>query len=504
VRIGLDVLLGSLGLRNFSRSVFKKIFVLVLAFVIIVSAAYSTSATITANTGTSNLLMIGVDDLSWHSTAFIDSLASDGLKWAADNVLTSQPSYQDAQNANLVAISNAGINIIGELPGGMLQGTGFNTTSCSPQCIQTLTESQYKQYLTNMLSLYPYIHYWQWLNEPINPAYGNWTAQDAFQYLVWTYQVIHSLRPNDVLMGPTPTIIDSQGYCNPTWITWTEEFFAQKDPSTGLTADDILNYFALHFYPKGLLNSTLANGETMGASLSSCLNQFYSIGGDMPIIVTETGMPSENLNNSSDSAYSPQKQAEYFVQLFPFLQTKTFIQGVFAYEISDAVNPSFDTDTFGLFTTSLQPKPAWSVYQNYLSDTVTTITSPTTNSTTSVNSSSTGSSTSVSSSVSSNITISQTSSNSTTIATRSNSLSRIGPSSVTTSSSSFSSGRSSAGPSTTQSNVHTSILLALSPTKDPPVAFGIGSYEVFLIGSLGYIIMNVPEAWIKPRDNWRW
>lgn len=47
------------------------------------------------------------------------------------------------------------------------------------------------------------------------------------------------------------------------------------------------------------------------------------------------------------------------------------------------------------------------------------------------------------------------------------------------------------------------LLATLSPTKDPPVAFGLATYELFLFGGLGFVVM----AFRRRREiasNWRW
>jgi Glycosyl hydrolase catalytic core len=295
--------------------------------------------------------IIGVDHLFFQPTSFVQMLASHGLKWAADNGISCNPSYQDAKSANFVGIESAGINIIGDLG-------NFPQSSYCP-FPKAQTAQQWFADTAYIVKLYPYIHYWQWLNEPKIPSYGGWTPQKAFEYLVPTYQAIKSVAPNDVLVGPTPTIIytNSQGaHCDPSWLSWTEEFFAQKDPSTGLTAHTMLNYLGLHFYTHPyLLDQVTKDGQKVSSVVSSCLAQYSSISG-LPILITETGF-------TSASGGTPQMQAEYYQQLFPFLSTLSFVKGVFAYEITDSNNP---TTTYGLFTQGFQAKPAWTVFESYL------------------------------------------------------------------------------------------------------------------------------------------
>jgi hypothetical protein len=342
---------------NNRETQFFGIAILVVVFfssygVLTVSNGVGTSSSNYASTSSSGLI-VGVDHLFYHPTSFIDMLASHGLKWAADEGISCNPSYQNSNSANFVAIEKAGINIIGLL--GSLKDPSYCPVSSDAQ--QETTQQWYEN-MVYILKLYPYIHYWQWLNEPKNPSYGAWTPTQAFKYLVPTYQAIKNVAPNDVLMGPTPTIIstNSQGaHCDPTWLSWTQQFFAQKDPSTGLTGHAMLNYLALHFYTHPyLLDQVTTDGQKVSTVVASCLAQYYALGG-LPIIITETGLQS--------ASSSPQLQAEYYQQLFPFLQTISFVKGVFAYEITDSTNP---TVSYGLFTSTLLPKPSWSVYESYL------------------------------------------------------------------------------------------------------------------------------------------
>jgi hypothetical protein len=313
----------------------------------------SSNDTSYSTTGLNQGFIVGVDHLFYHPTSFIDMLASHGLKWAADEAISCDPSYQNSNSANFVGIEKAGINIIGLL--GNLKQQSYCPVKSD---VQQETAQQWYENMVYILKLYPYIHYWQWLNEPKNPSYGAWTPAQAFKYLVPTYQAIKNVAPNDVLMGPTPTIIytNSQGaHCDPVWLSWTKQFFGQKDPATGLTAHVMLNYISLHFYTHPyLLDQVTQDGQKVSSVVASCLAQYNAVSG-LPIIITETGLQS--------SSASLELQAEYYQQLFPFLQTMSFVKGVFAYEISDSTRP---TVSYGLFTSTLLPKPSWSVYESYL------------------------------------------------------------------------------------------------------------------------------------------
>lgn|SRR5487761_385529 len=91
------------------------------------------------------------------------------------------------------------------------------------------------------------------------------------------------------------------------------------------------------------------------------------------------------------------------------------------------------------------------------------------------------------------------SSSTTTSASSSNSQSSVSSSSP---GSSVSSSSSSANSGTvSQSNPIVGMLAAMSPAKDPPVAYGLATYELCLFGALGYVLLGVRKG---GKDAWRW
>ena len=137
-----------------------------------------------------------------------------------------------------------------------------------------------------------------------------------------------------------------------------------------------------------------------------------------------------------------------------------------------------------------------------------TTTSETTTKTTS-NTTATTSSSSSSTATSSNSTTASSSSNSSTSSSSQSfvSSSSIASSSSTESTSSVevisSSSTSSVGnsSSSSQSNPIVGMLAALSPVKNPPVAYGLATYELCLFGALGYVLLGVRKG---SKDGWRW
>lgn len=75
-------------------------------------------------------------------------------------------------------------------------------------------------------------------------------------------------------------------------------------------------------------------------------------------------------------------------------------------------------------------------------------------------------------------------------------------SSLSSSSISSSAASSSGNFGVLHSNPIVGLLSALSPSKDPPVAYGLATYEICLIGALGYIILGVRKR--EASHTWRW
>ena len=377
------------------------------------------------------------------SFSFVQSIASQGLKWDRESVGTST-----AKLANLVWDEDAGINVLA------LMGGGDPETSCGSGLLQS--ESQYKSYVQTLLNDWPWIHHWEYGNE-VQSYWCNISPQNYFQGLVWAYEVMSTTSGHtmDTIQGPTETIWTEQGSSScydSSKLTWFEQFWGLSDPSTGLTPAKILSYVSLHVYTKGQLwSATLTSGpcagETVGTMLGNALNAYYNAEGrTKEIIISETGYASGN------TATSYNNQATWYQQVIPFYNSLGFVKGVFAYDLFDS-----QAVLWGLFTSSLQPKPAWSVYQSYLSGTLASPSSATTT-TTSIA-----------------ITINSTVSRSTTTA------------SLTSSNSSSS---SPASVVFSQLDPIVQILSGVSPEKNPPVAFGVTICEFCLIGGLAFVVIR--------------
>jgi hypothetical protein len=114
-------------------------------------------------------------------------------------------------------------------------------------------------------------------------------------------------------------------------------------------------------------------------------------------------------------------------------------------------------------------------------------------STSSTHSSSSTSSSSTKTTSSSSSSTAVSSSSTTTSSSSSNSQSFVSSSSLGSSVASSSSSANS--PSVSQSNPIVGMLAAMSPAKDPPIAYGLATYELCLIGALGYVLLGARKRW---------
>jgi hypothetical protein len=492
---------------DFRQVSFRRILILLLAVAILGSAIYSVEAVSTSYLGlnsslaysSSSIAMLGVDQVvsgGAVTQAFVDSVAAQGLKWNRECTcfLTS---------TMMGYLLNAGISTIGMIPNNP-------ETSCGSGVLQA--EATYKSAIQSVVNQFPAIHNWEYGNEPQN-YWCNISPQNYFIGLVWAYQVIISTsgHSSDTIQGPTETIWTGSGTgsCyDSSKLSWFQTFWSQTytEPTSGktYTPNSVLTWVSLHVYTQGeLWSSTITSGscagQTVSQMLTNGLNAYYSAEGDSKqMIISETGFPSSDSGGTSE-------QATWYQEMMPFYNSLGYIHGVFAYDLYDT-----QSVLWGLFDSSLNAKPSWSVFQSYLSSTsLTSTTSSTSTSSFSVTL------TSTTSSISTTETIS-------TITTSSSSTTGEGSSQVTSSKSTLASS-SSIGISSSssqaaaslpnsgavsQAGAITAMLSALSPERDPSAAYGIATYEICLIGALGYMAMSIRRRRFGRSNSgigdWRW
>jgi hypothetical protein len=453
----------------------KRFLVVLISVTILASALFSIKINsvlyfgVDNDAASSNIPMLGVDQVAVNpvNQSFINSISAQGLKWNRECVCFLTPSFMSY-------LANAGISTLGMI--------NYNPAppamagNCSTDTLEQ--ESTYKATIQNMLASFPTIHNWEYGNEP-NGAGNYWCSispQNYFQGLVWAYEVISATpgHTTDTIQGPTESIWTGSGsgscYDSGT-LSWFKTFWGLTDSSSGLTPAKILTWVSLHVYTQGeqwgfTLTSGPCAGETVSQMLSNGLSEYYNAEGkSKQIVISETGFPS---NTGGGTA----SQAEWYQNMMPFYESLGYIHGVFAFLLIDSP-PEYT----GLFDSTLEPKPAWSIYESYLSG------------------SSTTSSTTLSTTTSFSLTPKST--------TTGESITQR-----TTTEETYSSLNGGTNSSNTASNGGSliRILSVMSPSRNPPVAYAVATYEVFLIGSLGYVMARIrnERGERNEADRWRW
>jgi hypothetical protein len=443
--------------------------------------------------------------------SFLNSISSQGLKWNRECICFLTPTDMSWLDA-------AGIHTLGMI-------SSDPETACGSGVLQS--ESTYKAALQSELSRFPSIHNWEYGNEVTGGCgAGDWNIgyKNYFIGLVWTYQVITSMpgHSTDTLEGPTLTIWtgtngSGNASCyNTQTLDWFRSFWSES--YNGYTPNSVLTWVSLHVYTQSLqwsdiLGKSYADScakETVSQMLTTALNNYYDAEGhSKQIVISETGFP-------SDKSGGEAAQSQWYKGMVPFFNGLGYIHGVFAYDLYDS-----QSTLWGLFDGSLSPKPAWNVYQGYLTGSSLSTSSSSTTSRSQTNSSSSSRSSSTSSSssfIATNTTTLTTTSYETTAtgsvfsagySPRSFFSSSISPRSGSSVVSSRSASRAlnPTSNSTFQYDPLIQILSSITTTKDRPVAYGFAAYELSLIGGLAGVFMLFKRSgkfWSRRWPFWRW
>ena len=204
------------------------------------------------------------------------------------------------------------------------------------------------------LTNYPDINYFQIMNEPegCSPGQGCLTPQQGFDAVMTAYPLIKKSKPNSTVMAPAVTIFYSSAgvtILNPTSVNWAKEFMT-------LGAGKYFDDAAIHVYPGGDVYQNSANTATVSAGI----DELYSILGNKPMYITETGYQSGN---------DPQVQANNLQALYDIYLSKNYLIGAYWYRMTDYGQPG---TTLGLFDSSFAPKPAATTYKNLISKSIPT------------------------------------------------------------------------------------------------------------------------------------
>lgn len=227
-------------------------------------------------------------------------------------------------------------------------GVQIENGSCSANCNWTLSE--WNNSVKAAVAAYPEVHVWEVWNEPdislFQSGIMNGSAYNYYLVDRSAYQIIKAHNSTDKVLCLGGIYVQD--------IAWAEQVWQYG-------AANYCDAISLHVYTGiTLLNQTPTGAtENWGTYLNQTLAQYESLTGK-PVWITETGMPT-NAEGSNDST-----QAAFLRQDISTLIAKPYVKAVLWY---DLVNSPGALD-FGLLnSTTMQPKPAWYIFQKFLNNT---------------------------------------------------------------------------------------------------------------------------------------
>ncbi|MGC8688155.1 MAG: glycosyl hydrolase [Candidatus Micrarchaeia archaeon] len=305
---------------------------------------------------TSNVI-IGVAG-SINQKAMLFALNS-GVKYFREDIR-----LEKSQEGSIKNLTNKGANFIGILD---YETLGLSTP-CTLNCNWTLQD--WDNAVANAVKEYPEIHIWEIWNEPQLPifqsGFQNGSTYNYYLMVRSAYNIIKSYNSSDLILcfggdnvyngQPTATANDS----NYKW--------AYSAWSYGLS--NYCDAISLHVYTADtfLLNQTAYKSNLqIGKIISDQLNMYENLT-KKPIFITETGISSNNGTGIPDYIFddSLTKQKLFLNQVFSLYLSKPYIKGIIWFNLIGYVNKPYNMD-FGLLNnTTMQPKPAWYSFINYL------------------------------------------------------------------------------------------------------------------------------------------
>lgn len=267
---------------------------------------------------------------------------------------------------------SAKMNIVG-----IISGEIFGAGSIFQNSAWNLTDwDTAVKYIVNQ---YPSIHDWEIWNEAdrraLNyngPGYFNGSASTYFDILKDAYNIIKAHNTSDTVIcfGGLSNFDEGVGAQGTNFFSYV---FAQQVWALG--SSKYCDAVSIHAYTgfTYLLNDTVPSlGMTAGQVWQNNLNDFESLFGNMPIWITETGIPSNSYSGyNSTLPMSPQKQALFLTQSFSFMLSEPNVKAVFWWDVVQNTANHPDRD-YGLFNASTgSPKPVFYAFENIINGPIT-------------------------------------------------------------------------------------------------------------------------------------
>lgn len=198
------------------------------------------------------------------------------------------------------------------------------------------------------------IFYWGMWNEPNLDDFFKGTVEDYIEKILKPgYEAAKSANPNCFVAGPELAHLTSG---DKNWKIWMSSIFQ----AGGTNYIDVVTHHIYKDNIKELFNE-LEKGKIGDPSVLDILKAFDM--DDKPFWLTETGWRTDDPEDG-DTPESQAKRYEEFLNEMFYDTREIKISKVFFYEIID--DPTEGVSKFGIVDSSFQNKPAFSVYQSYI------------------------------------------------------------------------------------------------------------------------------------------
>jgi hypothetical protein len=309
------------------------------------------------NQSNASNIIVGVEG-STNLKAMLFAIHS-GIKYFREDI-----NLDKNQEENIKNLSNNGASFIGILD---YETLGLSTP-CITNCNWTLQD--WNKTVANVVRDYPEIHMWEIWNEPQLPifqsGFQNGSTYNYYLMVKSAYNIIKSYNSSDLII----CFGGDNVYNGQSFATMNDSNYRWAYSAWSYGLSNYCNVISLHVYTADtfLLNQTPYNSnQKISKIISDQLNMYENLT-KKPIFITETGIPSNNGTGIPDYVLNDSlaKQKIFLNQTFSLYLSKPYIKGIIWFNLIGYIKKPYNID-FGLLNnTTMQPKPAWYSFINYV------------------------------------------------------------------------------------------------------------------------------------------